>query len=256
VVKLVDSVVESVRDLLRNDLPDDEIEDEEMTILEHLEELRSRIIVMAVALLITTAISLIFTPRLFDILKAPAPEGTRLIYIEVTEMFITYFKVALAAGFGLAMPVVVYQTIRFVAPGLTRREKRLLFRMLPLVLIFFVLGALFGYFVTLPFALRYLLGLFPEFATPQIRVDNFIGFVTTILFWMGISFELPVVIYVISKIGLVTPRKLASLRKYAILVFFIIAAIITPTPDPLNQTLVAAPMIVLYEVGILMARIA
>ncbi len=254
---LVGSVVESIKDIMRDDLPDDdEIQDEEMTILEHLEELRSRIVKMAIALLVCTTISLIFTPRLFEVLKAPAPPDTKLIYIEVTEMFLTYFKVALTAGAGLAMPVFVYQIIRFVAPGLTRKEKRILFRMLPLIFVFFALGATFGYFVTLPFALRYLLGLFPEFAQPQIRVDNFIGFVTTILFWMGISFELPVVIYVISKVGLVTPRRLAAFRKYAILIFFVIAAIITPTPDPLNQTMVAAPMIVLYEVGILMSRIA
>ncbi len=253
---VIGSVVDSVKDLLRNDLPEDEIQDEEMTILEHLEELRSRIVKMAIALLVGTAIGLVFTPRILEFLKHAAPAGTNLIFIEVTEMFVTYFKVALLVGTGIAAPVLLYQIIRFITPGLTRREKRLLFSMLPLVAFFFFLGATFGYVVTLPFALRYLLGLFPEVAVPQIRIGNYIGFVTTILFWMGVSFELPVVQFVLAKLRIVTARRMSSFRKYAILIFFVIAAIITPTPDPLNQTLVAAPMIVLYEVGILMARAA
>jgi sec-independent protein translocase protein TatC len=246
------SVVDSVKDIFRNDLPEDEINDEEMTILEHLEELRSRFIKMAAAVLICTAISFIFTPRLLEILKAAGPPDLKLVYIQVT---VTWFTVALTVGIGLAMPVIVYQVIRFVSPGLTRKEKRLLFSMLPLIAIFFVMGATFGYFVTLPFAVRYLTGLLPEVAQATIRIEDYVGFATTILFAMGMSFELPVVIYTIAKLGLVTPRRLAAFRKYAILIFFVIAAIITPTPDPLNQTLVAAPMIVLYELGILMARI-
>lgn len=257
--KLVSSVVSSVKslkDLIRTDLPDDEIADEEMTILQHLEELRRRIVIIAVAILVTTTLSLIFTPRILEFLKTAAPPGTQLQYIEVTEMFVTYFEVALMMGVGLSLPIIVWHVVRFITPGLTRREKRLLVTMLPLVLIFFVLGAAFGYFVTLHYALGYLLHLFPEVAIPQIRIGNYISFVTTILFWMGLSFELPVIIYTICKIGLVTPNRLTKFRKYAILIFFVIAAVITPTPDPLNQTLVAAPMIVLYEVGILMARIA
>lgn len=253
---MVDSVVESVRDLLRTDLPDDEIQDEEMTILEHLEELRSRLIKMAAAVAVATVIALIFTPRVLLILKAAGPADMRLTFIDVTEMFVTYFKVALFLGIGLGMPVIVYQVIRFVAPALTRREKRLLLSILPFVTLFFFVGALFGYFVTLPFALRYLLGLFPDVAEADIRISNYVGFVTTILFWMGISFELPVVVYALAKVRVVTPQRLVSFRKYAILLFFVIAAIITPTPDPLNQTLVAVPLIVLYEVGIIMARIA
>lgn len=252
---LVESVVGPVKDLFRSDLPDDEIEDEEMSILEHLEELRSRIIKIAIAILVTTSLGLVVTPRIIEFFKVAAPAGTNLYFVEITEMFVTYFKVALLAGASLSLPVILWHVIRFVAPGLTRREKRLLFSMLPLVGLFFVAGASFGYLVTLPFALKYLL-TFSDVAQPLIRIGNFIGFVTTILFWMGISFELPVVILTLAKLRLVTPQRLASYRKYAILIFFVVAAIITPTPDPLNQTLVAGPMIVLYELGILMARIA
>lgn len=254
-VKPVVESVNSLRNILRTDLPADEILDEEMSILDHLEELRRRVVKMALAIVATTVFSLIFTPQIFVFLKAPAPPGTQLIFIEVTEMFLTYFNVALMTGAGLAMPIFLWQIIGYIAPGLTRGEKRLLLMMLPLLTLFFFFGALFGYYVTLPFALSYLLNLFPEIAQAQIRLGDYIGFVTTILFWMGLVFELPVIIYVLSKVGVVTPTKLASIRKYAILAAFVIAAIITPTPDPLNQCLVAVPLIVLYEVGILMARI-
>jgi sec-independent protein translocase protein TatC len=254
VVKILERATAGIRDLWSVE-NEDEIQDEEMSLLQHLEELRTRFIKAAAGLLVATLFALIFTPRVLEILKQVAPPGTNLIFIEVTEMFLTYFQVALMLGVGLASPWILYQVISFVSPGMTRKEKRLLFMALPGVAFFFAAGALFGYFITLRFALSYLLGLFPEFASPQIRIEDFISFVTTVLFWMGISFQLPVVVLVITKLGLVTPNRLASWRKYAILVFFIIAAIITPTPDPLNQTLVAAPMIVLYELGILLARI-
>jgi sec-independent protein translocase protein TatC len=176
------------------------------------------------------------------------------IFIDPTENFVTYFKVAIMVGIGLASPIFLWQIIGFVSPGLTKREKRLLFSMLPLVGFFFLLGAAFGYFVTLPFALRYLLTFGTDFAKAAIRISSYISFVLTILFWMGLSFEMPVIIYVLAALRIVTPRRLAGFRKYAILIIFVISAIITPTPDPLNQTFVAVPMIVLYEVGILMAR--
>ena len=253
--KILDRATAGIRDFWSDESLNETENEKEMTLLEHLEELRSRFIKAGAALLVMTMFALIFTPRFLDILKAPAPPGTTLIFIEVTEMFLTYFHVALMAGIGLASPWILYQVIAFISPGLTRREKRLLRIALPFVVIFFAFGVLFGYFITLRFALSYLLGLFPEFASPQIRIENFITFVTTVLFWMGISFEMPVIVYIIAKLGLITPDKLAANRKYAILLFFVIAAIITPTPDPLNQTLVAAPMIVLYEVGILIARV-
>jgi sec-independent protein translocase protein TatC len=255
VVKLLERATAGIRDFWSDESLNETDDEKEMTLIQHLEELRSRFLKAGLALLGMTMLSLIFTPRFLEILKAPAPPGTNLVFIEVTEMFLTYFQVALMAGIGLASPVILYQLIAFISPGLTRREKRLLKVALPFVVIFFAFGVLFGYFITLRFALSYLLGLFPEFASPQIRIENFITFVSTVLLWMGIAFEMPVVVYVIAKLGIVTPDKLARYRKYAILLFFVIAAIITPTPDPLNQTLVAAPMIVLYEVGIFIARV-
>ncbi len=255
--KLLDPIkrnVKSITDLWTGDQPDDYIEDEEMSLLQHLEELRNRIVKMAMGLVVTTVVGLVFSIQIIELIKRPAPAGVEFIFLQPTENFVTYFKVGLTVGAGLATPIFLWQIIGFIAPGLTRREKRLLFSMLPLVLFFFVAGATFGYFVTLPFALRYLLSFGTQFATPTMQISTYITFVLTILFAMGVSFELPVVVYVLAALRIVTPRKLARFRKYAILIFFVVAAIITPTPDPLNQTFVAAPMIVLYEIGILMAR--
>jgi sec-independent protein translocase protein TatC len=257
VPKLLDPIKNSVKgitDLWRDDLPDDFIEDEEMSLLQHLEEIRSRIVRMAIALVLATVVGAALAWTIIALAQHQAPLSVEYIFTDPTESFVTYFKVAIVTGAGLATPIFLWQVIGFVAPGLTRREKRLLFSMLPLVLFFFLLGASFGYLVTLPFALRYLLTFGTEVAKATIKISSYVSFVLTILFWMGLSFELPVIVYVLAALRIVTPRRLVSFRKYAILIFFVIAAIITPTPDPLNQAFVAVPMIVLYEVGILMAR--
>ncbi len=247
--------IRGIVDLWRTDLPDDFSDDKEMTLLEHLEELRNRFLIAAGAILVCTFIGMAFGYQLIELLKLPGPENIKLQAIDPTENFVTYFKVAFLSGIGLSMPVLVYELIRFVAPAMTRREKRILVTILPMVAFFFFAGVAFGYFVTLRFALAFLLGFMNDIAQNVTRISSYISFVLTILFWMGVSFELPVVLYVLAKLNVVTPKKLASFRRYAVLVAFIIAAIVTPTPDPLNQCLVALPMIVLYEVGILLARI-
>jgi sec-independent protein translocase protein TatC len=128
---------------------------------------------------------------------------------------------------------------------------------LPLVIVFFILGALFGYFVTVPFALKYLLTFtVGGLIQPLIDVGAYISFITTFLLWMGLAFELPIIIFFLTKIGLVNVARLNSYRKYAILAAFVLAAVITPTPDPLNQCLVAIPLWLLYEVGIVLSRLA
>jgi sec-independent protein translocase protein TatC len=227
----------------------------ELTIVEHLIELRVRLTRCAIALVIGSIIGLIFSQQIFELLKRPAPENLHLIYIEMTEMFMTYFKVAFMTGFALSMPVFVWQIFGFVGPGLTRRERRVFWKFLPPITLFFAFGMLFAYFVVLPFATSYLLG-FTSVADPQIRVGNYVGFVTTFMLWIGAAFETPLIIYALAKVNLVTVQRLTKYRKYAILIVFIIAAAITPTPDPFNQTLVAVPLYLLYELGILFARFA
>ena len=227
----------------------------ELTIVEHLQELRGRLTICALALVITTVIGLIFSDPIFRILLLPGGPGFRTVFTEMTEMFTTYFKVAIMTGIAGAMPVFVYEVFGFVGPGLTRKERRIVITLLPLVSLFFVLGMAFGYFVVLPFAVRYLLN-FSDIAQHFIRISNYIGFVTSVELWLGLAFETPLIIYMLAKVNLVNVRRLASYRKYAILAVFIIAAAITPTPDPFNQTLVAIPLYLLYELGILFARFA
>jgi sec-independent protein translocase protein TatC len=229
----------------------------ELTIVEHLIELRARLTKCALALIVGTIVGLLFFQSIFDLLKQPLPTELKnaLIYIEMTEMFTTYFKVAIMTGAAIAMPVFLWQIFGFVGPGLTRKERRLVLTMMPLVTVFFVTGMAFGFYVVLPFATRYLLTFSTE-ATPQIRVGNYFGFVTTVLFWLGLAFQTPLIIYILAKVKLVTVQRLSRYRKYAILAVFIIAAAITPTPDPFNQTLVAIPLYLLYELGILFARLA
>lgn len=235
-------------------------EDLQLTLVEHLNELRSRLIKSVIAIAIMTAVAFIVTPQLFGLLLGPAPDVIKtrgLIFTEPTEAFLTYFQVALMAGIGLSTPVLFYQILAFVVPALTRREKRLLFSFMPLTVVFFFLGVSFGYFVTLPFALKYLLEFtIGDVLVPFITVGSYIGFVTTILFWMGIAFQTPIIIFFLSKVGVANVQRLSAYRKYAILAAFVLAAIITPTPDPLNQALVAIPLWILYEIGILLSRFA
>jgi sec-independent protein translocase protein TatC len=234
---------------------EEEVGGPEMTIVEHLQELRARLTVCAIALVIGTVIGLLFSDPVFHLLLRPAGANFNTVFTDMTEMFTTYFKVAIMTGIALAMPVFVYEIFAFVGPGLTRKERRIVITLLPLVSILFITGMLFGYFVVLPFATHYLL-TFSNVAQPFIRISNYIGFVTTIELWLGLAFETPLIIYMLAKVNIVNVRRLASYRKYAILAVFIIAAAITPTPDPFNQTLVAIPLYLLYELGILFARIA
>jgi sec-independent protein translocase protein TatC len=156
----------------------------------------------------------------------------------------------------LAMPVLVYQLISFIAPGLTRQEKRYLYFVLPGATISFVAGAAFAYFIMLPTAIPFLKGFLSDIIEPNWFVDKYISFITSLLFWVGLSFETPLLIFFLSKLGIVTPAVLSRYRKYAILVIAVLAAVITPTPDPFNMVLVMGPLILLYEIGILLAKLA
>jgi sec-independent protein translocase protein TatC len=225
-----------------------------LTIMEHLEELRNRLIISGVALVLMTIVSFLFTGRLMEVLLVPSG-GIQPIFVKPTEMFITYFKVALVGGLALSMPILVYQLIRFVVPGLKASEKKWLFFIVPGASGLFLLGVTFGYMVLLPFALRYLLNFGGDIADPFISIGEYISFVVTLLVWMGIAFELPMVVVFLAKLRIVTPKQLRSYWKYALVGSFAIAAIITPTPDPFNQTLVAIPLYLLYEIGVLFARI-
>jgi sec-independent protein translocase protein TatC len=228
---------------------------EEMTLQEHLEELRTRLMYAAGSVIVGFIIGLIVAKPLLRLMVRMSHLGT-LVAISPTESFTVFMKVALYVGIGLSMPVIVYQIIRFLAPGLTRRERQYVYRAIPFVTGMFILGVLFAFFIVIPRALRFLHGFGGDVFNAEFRANEVISFYMTLIIWVGIVFELPIVMYVLAKIGVVTTRLLSSMRKYAIIVIMIAAAIITPTPDPFNMFMVAAPMYALYELGIILTRFA
>ena len=226
----------------------------------HLEELRKRLFISTLAVVATTVASFIFHKQIIDVLLGPADAITevpgRLVFTEVTEMFAVVMKVSLVSGIVLAFPIILYQMVLFAAPGLTSREKRYLYTFLPGVLLSFLAGATFGYYVLIPPAINFLINFGGDIAEPMIRVGNYINLAVMLLFWMGVSFETPVVMFILAKLRIVSPRAFSRWRRYWVVVAFILGAIITPTFDPINQSLVAVPLIVLYEIGIWLSKLA
>ena len=227
----------------------------EMTLFGHLRELRDRLIRVAIALVVTTLFSLIFARRALKLLIAPMA-GNRPQVLQPTGGIVSYFKVAFVLGLVLAMPVIIYQLVRFVMPGLTRQENRYLYIVVPGATISFAVGVAFAGLVMLPFSIRYLQGFMSDVFTYSFEINRYISFVTSVLLWVGLSFETPLIIFFLAKMGVVSVQLLTRSRKYAILIVAILAAVITPTPDPFNMLIVMAPLILLYELGVLLARLA
>ena len=228
--------------------------EQKLTLLGHFQELRKRLIRSVIAVAVAAAISFIFWKWIFYILILPA-EGINLIFIELTEMIGTIMRVCLASGLILSMPYLTFQAIMFVSPALTGREKKYVYTVLPWIAIMFTAGVVFGYFVLIPPAIGFLYTFGSDIATPQIKIGNYIAIITRLLIAIGLVFEMPVVTTFLARIGVVKPKWLADKRKIAVIVAFILAAIITPTFDPINQSLVAVPLIVLYEMSIWLAKL-
>lgn len=224
-----------------------------MTLLEHLAELRNRLVKASIALLIATAISFIFADRLVDILTIPIGGREALESIDVTENIGVFMRVSLISGLVLAMPVIVYQSIRFIVPGLTREERRSLWIIVPSASLLFLTGVTFAYFVMLRAAVPFLIG-FLDIPT-QPRPKSYFGFVARLTFWIGVSFETPLILAFLARLGIVTPQFLKQNRKYSIVLIAVIAAAITPTIDPVNMLLVMVPLLLLYELGVLLSRL-
>ena len=236
------------------------MKDERLSADQHLLELRGRLVKSVLAILITTAIAFVFHSQILEFLMEPARgfEGVpneKPVYTDLTEFIGVAFKVSLLAGLILALPYVLYQIVMFVAPGLKKNERRYLFILLPASLLAFLSGAAFGHQVLFPPAVRFLLSFGSDVATPFIRIGGYTSIMLTLLFWMGIVFETPVVTFFLAKIGVVSGNFLAKQRRYALVVSFVLGAIITPTFDPINQGLVAIPIMVMYELGIWLARL-
>jgi len=226
-----------------------------MPLLDHLKELRNRLIKIAIALLIATVLSLLFAKQAVIILIRPMGDNLPQA-LKPTETLSNYMKVALICGVTLAMPIIVYQIGRFVTPGLNSKEKRYLLLLVPGATLCFFVGVAFAYFVMLPTAIPFLQGFMSDVVKQQWTIGDYLSFVANLLFWIGLSFELPLFIYFLAKLGIISDKTLRKNRKYAIIAIAVLAAVITPTIDPLNMALVMGPLILLYELGVLLARIA
>ncbi len=225
-----------------------------MPLLGHLGELRSRLIKSAAAVGIATAASFTWADDIMRWLMKRA--GVELVFLTPAEAFWVTFKVALIVGLFVALPVVFYQVWRFISPGLMPRERRYGIAFVVFSSLFFALGAFFCMAVVLPFGLKFLFSYGENIGLkPMISVGSYVDFVVKFLLAFGLIFELPLVITVLSRMGLMTPEFLARNRKFAVLAAFIVGAVLTPTPDIFNQSLMAIPLIVLYEIGIWSAKI-
>ena len=233
----------------------------EAPLMEHLEELRNRLIWAIVSWAVMTAVAFTFRVQILEALRRPldtynagASLKAELIVLNITEPFLTAFKVAAFGGLALALPFIVYQIWAFIAPGLYPHERRLA---VPFILgagFSFALGAVFAYFVLLPFAVPFLLGFLGDVVTPQISIGMYMGQIVTFLALMGILFEMPVVSFLLAKLGMLTSRFLINNWRIAIVLLVTLAAIITPTVDVVNLSLVSIPLMVLYSVSILLVK--
>jgi sec-independent protein translocase protein TatC len=224
-----------------------------MTFLEHLEELRKRLIVSIIALGVAFLACWNFADKIFDLLSRPLSRflahGDKLVFTRLTEPFMLYMKVAFFAGIFLASPVILWQLWLFIAPGLYKRERRYAAPFIIMASLFFIAGGYFGYRVLLPGTCAFFLETGKQFKQ-MIKADEFFSFASTIILATGLVFETPILIFFLARLGIVTPAFLLQKFKYAIVLAFIIAAIVTPTPDMVTQTALAVPMIGLYALGI------
>ena len=225
----------------------------QMTFLEHLEELRWRLLKTVLAILAGTILSFVFHKPLVTWLLKPA-EGIELIFTAPAEYFMVTLRVAFFAGLYLSLPVLLYQVIAFVAPGLTPAERRWTLPMLVSAFLLFTAGALFSYFFLLPVAIKFLVGFAPEGISALLSIGNYLSFAASLVFASGLSFELPLVMFFLSLMGLVTSAKLKDFRRYFIIVALVIAAVVTPSPDVFTQGILAIALMGLYEFGILLVK--
>lgn len=223
-----------------------------MTILEHLDELRARLMVSIAALVVASCIAFWQVKAIVRFLVIP-PVDT-LVFFSPAEAFLAYCKVAVFAGLILSSPVIFYQFWCFVSTALSVNERRLVLACVPVSLALFLAGAIFAFSLVVPFALRFLINFAGPELVPLLSVSQYLSFVIMLTVIFGAVFELPVAIMLLAKLGIVTPAGLARNRKYAALIIFVAAAILTPTPDAFTQILLAAPLYALYEVSIILSR--
>jgi sec-independent protein translocase protein TatC len=227
--------------------------EQKLTLFGHLHELRRRLIRSVIAVAIGVIICFIFYNQIFAILQYPAA-GITFSALEMTERISSIMLVCFAGGIILAMPVLVHQGIMFLAPALTRQEKKWVYIIIPWIFIMFLAGVAFGFFMLAPWTIWFLYNFGSNIAELFPRISNYIGFLTKLLLLTGFVFEMPVISTFLARIGLLKPEWLSSKRPIAIIIAFVVAAVITP-PDPITQLILAIPLIILYEMSIWLARL-
>ncbi len=229
------------------------------SILEHLNDLRVRLTWAAVALLAATVFSFIFAEQILNFLMRPYNASVignaTLQTLRPTEGIETFFKVALLSGAIIAMPIILYQFWLFISPGLTTQEKKYVYIFIPSAVFLFLLGIAFAWFVLAPAAIFFLANFMPQIFKTDWTGQEYISFVTRMLFWMGVAFELPIVVYFVARVGVITAEWLRSQWRFAIVGVAVLAAMITPSIDPITMLLTMAPLLVLYLLSIVLAKI-
>jgi sec-independent protein translocase protein TatC len=220
----------------------------------HIGELRNRLVKAVVGLLLTTLISFGASQQIIEFLTQPVGGIQKIQAIEVTENISVFMRVSLLSGFILAFPYIFYQLIAFIVPGMTGKERRWLIVSIPFATLLFLSGVAFAYFVMLPTAIPFLTS-FMNIPT-LVRPSSYFDFILNIMFWIGISFEFPLMIYLLAKLKIVSAKLLATYWRIAIVIIALVAALITPTVDPINMAIFMAPLIVLYFLSIGLAYLA
>jgi len=222
-------------------------------VIEHLEELRRRILICCASLFGGTALGFFFVDSVRDILTRPAGELT-LVYTRPPEAFLANIRLAFISGLAISIPVIIYQLLAFVTPGLHKKEKRVLIPFTLGILVFFAAGVTFAYYVVFRFALTFFLGFSTPELVPMLSITEYISFTTQFLLGFGIVFQLPLLFLLLGSLGVISAPLLRRVRKYVIVVITIISAVLTP-PDVISQLLMAGPLFLLYELGILLVAI-
>jgi len=226
----------------------------EMPFWDHVEELRRHLLIALVALAVATLGSFVFAEEIINLLAEPVGSLDALQSIEVTENVSVFMRVSLLSGVAIAMPVILYELLAFIMPGLKQNERRWVILIVIFGSILFIAGAAFAYFIMLPASLTFLLEFLGVATKP--RLSSYINFITNLIFWMGIAFQFPIIIFALTKLGVVSVRTLAKGWRYALVLIAILAAMITPTVDPVNMALLMAPLFLLYLLSVLFASLA
>ncbi len=227
-----------------------------MPLTSHLRELRTRLMWTFIVVGIGAIGAFAIGNRLVEVLLIPFPDDIEVVQIDILEGIRVRMKIALLGGIVVAFPMILYQAVMFVRPALSRTEKTFLYVSLPITSGLFIGGILFAFFVPIPVMMRILPEFLGDDILPQIRVESIVGTTVWLIFAMGLLFEIPIVMYLLARIDIIDPASLRKKRKGALLLSFVAAAIITPTGDPINMVIWAIPIWALYEIGLLMARLA